>query len=399
MAALLDTTLSATHTSSPWELVFFLMVLLYTPFAVYQLYLMAVALFTDDEHEMSHERRLETPNNVIVAITTNGMATDVVEKIIRKVRSYHIASEIFVVKEERDPFVYGCRMITVPSDYKTAKGSRCKMRAMQYGIEELHRLGYGRETYICHLDDDSIVDRPYLEYVRDYLTKEGAQGCIRLRAFGRHLLSSMSDLIRIANCEAWCRHFNLKSKPQFVHGEGIVIRADVEHEIGWDYATYGAEDLIMGLRISEKYTFGHIPMGNIFIAPPTTARDYYKQRRRWFWSLLHNDGVVRRLSFRTWFFYMYMYFNGVVGLLLLGIFPYMLLFADSLSEYIVLMCIINFVNFYAYYQFGALYMRSPSISLLMFMLQIPVAFYDGFTILYSLVKRPDFNTFETIKKV
>ncbi|MCQ2085116.1 MAG: glycosyltransferase family 2 protein [archaeon] len=399
MVRILDAAYSVTHTTQPWELVFFIMILLYTPFAVYQLYLIIVALISDDHHMVENEKRLSTPNNVIVAITTNGMATDVVEKIIKKIRSYRVALEIYVVKEAHDHFNYGCRMITVPADYKTAKGSKCKMRAMQYGIEELHRLGYGKETYICHLDDDSIVDKKYLEYVRDYLTKEGAQGCIRLRAFGRHLLSSMSDIIRIANCEAWCRHCNLKNKPQFVHGEGIVIRADVEYEIGWDYATYGAEDLIMGLKISEKYTFGHIPMGNIFIAPPTTARDYYKQRRRWFWSLLHNDGVVRRLSFKTWFFYMYMYFNGVAGLILLAIFPFMVFFADGLSNYIVLMCIINFVNFYAYYQFGALHMRRPSISVLMFLLQIPVAFYDGFTILYSLVKRPDFNTFETIKKV
>ena len=93
------------------------------------------------------------------------MATDVVEKIIKKIRKYDVASEIFVVKEERDTFTYSCREITVPSDYKTPNGSLCKMRAMHYGIEEMHRMGYGKETYIVHLDDDSIVDKPYLEFV------------------------------------------------------------------------------------------------------------------------------------------------------------------------------------------------------------------------------------------
>ena len=42
---------------------------------------------------------------------------------------------------------------------------------------------------------------------------------------------------------------------------------------------------------------------------------------------------------------------------------------------------------------------NAAISTLMFILTIPVAFYDGLTIIYSLVKRPDFKTFETIKKV
>ncbi len=41
---------------------------------------------------------------MIVVITTNGMATDVVGKIVRKVRHYNVASEIFVLKEERNEF-------------------------------------------------------------------------------------------------------------------------------------------------------------------------------------------------------------------------------------------------------------------------------------------------------
>jgi cellulose synthase/poly-beta-1,6-N-acetylglucosamine synthase-like glycosyltransferase len=391
--------LQATDNESWFGLLFLILIAMYTPFALYQTYLMIFALLHGDGEIFASRKKLTTPNDVIVAITTNGMATDVVEKIVRKVKSYGIASAVFVIKEARDPFKYSCQEIVVPADYKCRNGSRNKMRAMQYGIESLHALGYGKETYICHLDDDSVVDRPYLEYVRDYMTEEGAQGCIRLRAFGRHLFSSLSDIIRISNCEAWCRRCNVENRPQFVHGEGIVVRADVEFEIGWDYGTYGAEDLLMGLQISKKYIFSYIPIGHIYIAPPTTVRDYYKQRRRWFWSIIHNDGKLRRLSKRTYFFYMYMYINGIAGLALLIMFPPVVLFAGEMSLYTILLSVINVVCFFAYYQFGAVHMHSSAVSLLLFMLQIPVAFYDGFTILYSLLTRPDFNTFETIKKV
>ena len=113
-----------------------------------------------DEKIKARKRRLDRPNNVIVVITTNGMATDVVEKIIRKVGHYNVASRIFVLKEERDDFAYSCDMITVPSDYTCDNHSRCKMRAMHYGIQALHDMGYGKETYIVHLDDDSVVDGP-----------------------------------------------------------------------------------------------------------------------------------------------------------------------------------------------------------------------------------------------
>ena len=376
-----------------------IMLLFYTPFAVYQLYLIDYSLWMTDKKLFDKHPRLETPNNVIVAITTNGMATDVVEKIIKKVSGYGVASEIFVVKEERDTFNYSCKEITVPSDYVCPNGSLCKMRAMQYGIEALHDMGYGKETYICHLDDDSIVDRPYLMFIKYYLSEAGGQGCIRLRAWGQHLFSSLSDIIRIANCEAWCKRCNYKSRPQFVHGEGLVVRADVEYEVGWDYGTYGAEDLIMGLSIAKGHVFSEIPIGHIYIAPPTSVKDYYKQRRRWFWSLMNNKGVVRKLCLRTWLFYMYMYINGIMGLIALCVFPVLLLTRPDLSDFTQFIAIFNMVCFYAYYQFGATYMHSIPISFTMFILTIPVAFYDGLTSIYALLMPPDFKTFETIKKV
>ena len=381
------------------EIVLLVALLSYFPFALYQLFLMDYSMYMTDKRGFAHANPLPVPNNLIVVITTNGMATDVVEKIIAKTRRYGSASEIFVIKEARDPFEYSCREITVPADYKCPNGSRNKMRAMHYGAQVLHDMGYGAETYICHLDDDSVVDRPYLEYIRLYLTGGGAQGCIMLRAWGRHLFSSLADIIRISNCEAWCKRRNLKGAPQFVHGEGLVVRADVEHEIGWDYGTYGAEDLIMGLSIAERWDFGFIPVGHIYVAPPTSVRDFFKQRRRWFWSILNNKGVVRRLSPGTWTLYMYMYVNSVLGMVSLLMLPYFFIFEGGLAGITTLVAIINILNFYAYYQFGATHLRSIAISAAMFMLTIPVSFYEGLTTVYALIRPPDFTTFETIKKV
>ena len=386
--------------TDPLEIALVIMLLFYFPYAVYQMLLIIYSLFMTDKKILLKQRPLEEPNNIIVVITTNGMATDVVEKIIAKMRRYgNVVSEIFVIKEDRDMFTYSCRVINVPPEYRCKNRSRCKMRALQYGIEALHEMGYGKETYICHLDDDSIVDLAYLKYIKYYLRAEGAQGCIRLRAWGRHLFSSLSDIIRIANCEAWCKRCNEKNRPQFVHGEGLVVRADIEYEIGWDYGTYGAEDLTMGLHISKLYRFASIPTGHIYIAPPTSVMDYFKQRRRWFWSLLNNHGNVRRLSFRTWLFYMYMYINGVLGLCALLIFPLVLLINHGMSTFTHFIAVFNILCFYAYYQYGATYMHNAAISAMLFILTIPIAFYDGLTIIYALVKPPDFKTFETIKKV
>lgn len=381
------------------EWIFIFVTIAYVPFGVYQAHLAVVATYITDDKYFKTKKRLEKPNNTIVTITTNGMATDVVEKIIAIINGYGLPVEIYVIKEYRDNFNYSCKEIVVPKEFVCPNKSRNKMRALQYGNIWLHDHGYGKETYVIHLDDDSIVDRDYIEYVRNYLTAEGAQGCIRLRAFGRHTMSSLADVVRIANCEAWCKRRNKVNKPQFVHGEGVVIRADIEYEIGWDYGTYGAEDLIMGLMISKKYIFDHIPMGNVFIAPPTTARDYYKQRRRWFWSVIRSDGMIWNLSHVTFIVYIYMYIVGILGVISLCLFPILFFTLVYLSPIVIVLCVINIVCFFGYYQFGASFLNSPKVSLSLFLLQIPIAFYEGLTVLYSLIWKPDFSTFETIKKV
>ena len=371
----------------------------YLPMAVYQTYLMFSGIHHNDDRYFAKQTRLDKANGVIVAITTNGMAVDVVEWIIASIEGYRMDIGIYVIKEERDAHAYSCREIAVPADYVCPNGSKSKMRALQYGIEALHEMGYGSETYICHLDDDSLVDRDYLEYVMHYMTGEGGQGCIRLREFGRHMLSSLADIVRISNCETWCKLRNRKDNPMFVHGEGLVVRADIEHEIGWDYGTYGAEDLIMGLEISRRGTFRHIPIGNIFISPPVTAKDYMKQRRRWFWSIFKTDGKLRRLSLKTYLTYIYMYAIGITGLISLTLLPIVLLSAYAIPHMVLAACLFNIVAFFGYFQFGALFCDRRPCAPMLLLMQIPVAFYDGFSILYALVTRPNFEVFETIKKV
>ena len=82
------------------EIVLICMLLVYLPFAAYQMYLIIYSMVVTDEKIKARKRRLDRSNNVIVVITTNGMATDVVEKIIRKVGHYNVASKIFVLRRK-----------------------------------------------------------------------------------------------------------------------------------------------------------------------------------------------------------------------------------------------------------------------------------------------------------
>ena len=372
------------------------LVLVYAPLSVGQ-----VALF------VWNRRRRPTPivpgegvdsdRRVVVVVCTNGENPSIVEKILATIRSYALPVESFVIKEARDPVAYSGVEIVVPADYRTPQESRRKERALQYGIEFLHARGYGRETYICHLDDDSIVSREYLLHIFG-MREEAGQGSIRLREHGHHLLSTLADLVRVADCESWCTYFNARHRPKAVHGEGLVIRADVEHAIGWDYATYCGEDFLMGqLLVSRGYRFGHIPH-TVSIAPPVTRRDFFLQRRRWMYGILWSRRRIAKESRTSWWWVLYRYAAGWTGFVGLFLMFFALATHPDLPGWLVGLGVFNFASYCLTYQVGAYRTKRrymPSV----LGLQLVVALYEGLTLPYALLWKPDPLGFDVIRKV
>lgn len=383
-----------------WDLLFGLLVLLYFPIACTNFVLLLVLLvrgrWTVARTPCS---AVASGRRVVVIVCTNGQNAEVVERICHRIRSYAIPVEIFVLREAVDPFPYSASTITVPAAYQTAHRSRNKMRALQYGIEYLHLRGYGRETFVCHLDDDSVVERGYLEHIFA-MPEEAGQGSIRLRQFDHHLLSSLADMGRVFNCDTLCRHFNSLGTPMEVHGEGLVVRADVEFEIGWDFATYGAEDLMMGQSVVQRgYRFGFIPY-HVFIAPPTTARDFYLQRRRWIYSILWSVRRIREIRAAVLYWLLYRYatsWTGFVGLLVLPL-TFFSLVHLSVPGWLYALAGFNTVAYFAAYQYGAGRTKRAYMPL-MLALQFGVAFYEGATLVYSALRPPDHLGFDVIRKV
>ena len=255
---------------------------------------------------------------VLVAICSNGGAADIVRKIVRRLASYLLPEvETVVIVEEADPNDYGARTVVVPSSYSTTNGSLTKHRALHCFSEWLGEHGYGAETYVVHLDDDSVVTERYLRYVLGMSAVAG-QGTLRLRALGHHLLSTVADFGRVLDCATYCAFCNARGRPLGVHGEGLAIRADVEARLGWDFQPVCAEDYLMGQNlVKQGYSFDFIP-GGIFIAPPTSARDFFNQRRRW----MHRFFASIRKSWQlnqgatVWFVWQYLFGGAVVAGLL-----------------------------------------------------------------------------------
>ncbi len=373
-------------------------ILVYAPISIGQLVLLVTAWIRRRPGGGSVRAAGPVPGRrCLVVVCTNGENPLVVEKILATVRGYDLPVEPFVIKEERDAFRYTAGEIVVPAAYRTPNGSRNKERALQFGIEHLHALGCGSETYICHLDDDSVVSRAYLVHVFR-MEEEAGQGSIRLREHGHHLLSTLADLIRVTDCEAWCAFFNARHRPKAVHGEGLVIRADVEYAIGWDYGTFCGEDFLMGqLLVQRGYRFGHIPH-TVSIAPPLNPRDFFRQRRRWMYGILWSRDRIAKTSRGSLWWVLYRYGAGWTGFL--GLVPmfYGFVIHFPLPTWLLVLGLFNFASYCLTYQVGAyrtLRRYMPSVLALQFV----VAVYEGLTLPYALLWKPEPTGFDVIRKV
>lgn len=378
------------------DAVFIFYVIIMMPFMVYEPYL----LFRNRKLMRRMPSSPVKSRELLVAITTKGTATTVVNEIIDKMRLYKIQAKYVVIVEEEDGNGYHAdEKVVVPSNYTTPKHSLYKPRALNYFSQWLERNGYGAETYIIHLDDDSIVPERYLEFALG-MKEEAGQGVLRLRNYRESLFSTLADFGRVTSCDTYCAHYNSIGKPLGVHGEGLVIRADVESEIGWDFIgnTLNSEDFLMGQSIvSRGYKFGFIPAG-IFISPPVNVKDFYKQRRRWMYSFEQSRKLTNKLNKGATAFFTFQYEMGwSVGVGAFIWFFTLLSHVHVFSPFMYLFTAGLIISF-AEMQYGA-WKTANSLgwNVIMFFFQIPVMLFLSGTFFYEKLVKP--RTYDVIKKV
>lgn len=393
------------------SLIVSVLIVVYLPVAIYGITLFVIFLISRKKKNLirhpdyfklfrtgtkSGDREINQHNRVIIELVTNGKNPDSTISIIDRIIGYGKDVSIFVLTEYNDDTVYRVPVIKVPKEYETPKRSKKKMRALQYGIEEIHRLGYGPETYIIHLDDDSYVNKDYIDYVEKHMIALGGQGSIRLRDYEDNNLTGLLDTARVSTCTLQCTYDNIKNKPKFVHGEGLVIRADIEYEMGWDYGLAGAEDLIMGYTISKKYWIDHIP-SYIYINPPTTMKDFFAQRRRWVTHILAARGVVTGMSYGIFYFYIMLYVYGVLGIIAEFLWMYDLIIGIAINPIIFIFSLINLASIFLYYEIGAIY-TSKKYALIMPFVFLFLGVIENITAIYGIIRRQNPNEFTVIYK-
>lgn len=241
------------------------------------------------------KERFGTPK-IIFQVTTKGNI-GIVQETIDRVNAVcneidYKKYEIWAVTDAQEKFE-DCRTIVVPEDYSC--NAIYKGRALQYAVEVRRKENKSaKDVYVFHLDDESLITKQTLCSILCYIEddpKPISEGLIIYPVQEKEEIkvSNLMDTLRPFCCFE-CLELMSNGKPAYIHGSNLLVRSDVEEEVGWQNGKTLAEDTLFAMKARSKYgseAFGWHG-GVVEEKSPLTVKDLMKQRRRWFYGLIMN---------------------------------------------------------------------------------------------------------------
>jgi cellulose synthase/poly-beta-1,6-N-acetylglucosamine synthase-like glycosyltransferase len=194
----------------------------------------------------------------------------------------------------------GVRAVTVPREYRTARGTRFKARANHYAHELRARDGEASDdVWVLHMDDDTAVGPDTAAALAGFIDRQATAGAdVRhlaqgVLAFPRELAARrirwLADAVRPGCDLSLFAATTGRGSPRIgLHGELLLVRASVEAEIGWDF---GPTAIVEDAQFALEFCARHPGRSDWFTArsygaPPADLRDFLRQRERWTWGLI-----------------------------------------------------------------------------------------------------------------
>ncbi len=258
------------------------------------------------------------------------------------------------VIDERDDSYNGANNIKVPLDYKTKNNTKYKGRALNYAIET--RKDISKNTWIMHLDDESMLTEQAMRSMLDYINtpdcKPIAEGLITYPNkldVGNKLIKYM-DTVRPTFCYTCCSMLESDECPDWLHGSNLLVRSDMEKEIGWDFGDSVAEDSLFGYIAYKRFgsVFGWHG-GVIEEQSPFTFHDVIKQRQRWAKGTYQNLKYLSNLDKARAIYKLTSWAFGILGFVVMIL---ALFITYNYPIWIIPIFIVNDIFLFAMYQIG-----------------------------------------------
>lgn len=184
--------------------------------------------------------------------------------------------------------------VSVPDSYATPNGTRFKARALHFASVNSRVPPL---TWVVHLDEETQVTSSGVKGIADMIAKTERSGNVRRvgqgmivyhRAWASHPFLTLADMRRTGDDLG---HFFLQHRLGFtifgLHGSFVVVRADVEREIGFDVGPQGSitEDAWWILQALQRGVRTCWIDGYMEEQSTQSVMDFLKQRRRWYVGL------------------------------------------------------------------------------------------------------------------
>ncbi len=265
-------------------------------------YIYALAKHRHDYEHKFEPREYHSPK-IIFQIMTKGHEPALVQKNIDTIKEVNTRLkynhyEIHTVTDGPEQY-NNCLTLNVPASY-TCKKAVHKGRAFQYALE-YRKQNYNdlKSLWILHLDEESqVTDNVvmacihFIENNPNKLIAEGAINYPNKFLDTQLLIPSFLEAERAFSCYFCCVQMN--HTPIWLHGSNMLVRADLEDEIGWEVDSI-AEDACFGYRVAniKGNVFGWTH-GTLLEQPAFTIKDSMKQRIRWY------HGSIQNLKYLSW---------------------------------------------------------------------------------------------------
>jgi egghead protein (zeste-white 4 protein) len=299
------------------------------------------------------------PKRMIFQITTIGnmaIVQESVNNINRICKEVGYSNyKIEVISEVNETF-NGAVTITVPQNYVTANNAKYKARALQYAVEQREKNSENTaDIWIYHLDDESMITKQCLLSILDHADNNRepiAEGLITYPnkiSVGNKLVKYL-DAVRPTFCYSCYAMLKSHGKPDWLHGSNLLVRADIEKSVSWDFPDTCAEDSLFGYVAHKKYgaIFGWHG-GVLEEQSPFTFQDFIKQRQRWIKGTFENLGRVGFLERVKTSYRMVSWFLGAVSFF--ALIP-SIITQQNYPEYLTPLFVLNTIILFAVYQIG-----------------------------------------------
>jgi len=212
-----------------------------------------------------------------------------------------------VVTDRELPLEDGPSVLTllVPDWFQTPHGAKFKARALQYALET---SPIADDTWLFHLDEETHISASVVLGIRNAIAEEEQSGALRIgqgvvlyhRDLAEHPFLTLADSVRTGDDLGRFRLQHLLGQSAFgMHGSFILVRNDVEREVGFDLGPAGSvtEDAWWALVEMARGHRSRWVDGYCIEQSTRSVSDFMRQRRRWFVGLCL---VCRRAPARSW---------------------------------------------------------------------------------------------------